>query len=209
MTLVSRVARFLACCRCCDGARAAVVCTPRGSGELTSRHCCVRRVRLRATRRRVASQADQAWRRQRRRQPGSRGAPHARKPSLPPFFFASRIKPWRTLPSAPMFLQNSVITCAQQRAGQPSAPLLRAGSGTCGPGARGRAQRGPLRAARPGATRHSPRLPRLVPPLAVPAAPRTRPAAACSRARRRSPPLAGRQAQSRPRFRAGLPRAGW
>ena len=37
-------------------------------------------------------------------------ASHARKPSLPPFFLARRMRPWRTLPSAPMLLQNSVMT---------------------------------------------------------------------------------------------------
>ena len=36
--------------------------------------------------------------------------PYAKNPSLPPLFFAVRIKPWRILPSAPISLQKSVMT---------------------------------------------------------------------------------------------------
>ena len=56
--------------------------------------------RGRATRRRAASV-----------RPRARFA-HARKPSLPPLFLAVRMRFWRTLPSAPISLQKSVITCA-------------------------------------------------------------------------------------------------
>ena len=35
---------------------------------------------------------------------------HARNPSRPPLFFAVRINPWRTFPSAPISLQKSVMT---------------------------------------------------------------------------------------------------
>ena len=38
---------------------------------------------------------------------------HARKPSLPPLVLAVRMRFWRTLPSAPISLQKSVITCAR------------------------------------------------------------------------------------------------
>ena len=37
---------------------------------------------------------------------------------MPPFFFARRMRPWRTFPSAPMLLQNSVITCVAQQLGR-------------------------------------------------------------------------------------------
>ena len=38
---------------------------------------------------------------------------YARKPSLPPLVLAVRMRFWRTLPSAPISLQKSVITCAR------------------------------------------------------------------------------------------------
>ena len=39
------------------------------------------------------------------------GQIYARKPSLPPFCLAVRMRFWRTLPSAPISLQKSVMTC--------------------------------------------------------------------------------------------------
>lgn len=71
---------------------------------------------------------------------------------MPPFFFASRIRPWRTLPSAPMFLQNSVMTCA--RNGEPGSRqrlLCAPAAARVGPGRGGGrservcARRGPVR----------------------------------------------------------------
>ena len=40
-----------------------------------------------------------------------RRAAQAKKPRRPPLFFAVRIRFWRTLPSAPISLQKSVMTC--------------------------------------------------------------------------------------------------
>ena len=44
-----------------------------------------------------------------------RRAAHAKKPRRPPLFFAVRIRFWRTLPSAPISLQKSEMTCRARR----------------------------------------------------------------------------------------------
>jgi hypothetical protein len=44
-----------------------------------------------------------------------RRAAHAKKPRRPPLFFAVRIRFWRTLPSAPISLQKSEMTCRVRR----------------------------------------------------------------------------------------------
>ena len=83
-------------------------CCPNGSSSAACRIRPVRRfVRFapsRSPRLKAMYAADKEWNTPEK-------SIYARKPSLPPFCLAVRMRFWRTLPSAPISLQKSVMTC--------------------------------------------------------------------------------------------------